>query len=123
MITMTDLDENAPFFAQLRAQGPGAVTIVNTFVYPRGKGDEVVAVWKKDSDVMKTAKGFISAQLYAAEAGARVLTNVAVWESAEDLFNAFMSPAFQELLPQYPDGTVAYPTLMRKVAVENICVA
>ncbi|MGW5876679.1 antibiotic biosynthesis monooxygenase family protein [Nocardiopsis terrae] len=120
---MADLDEDVPFLDQLKTEDAGPVTIVNTFVFPEGKGDEVIAVWKKDSDIMKAAKGFISAQLYAAAEGARVLTNVAVWESAQDLLNAFMSPEFQEILPEYPDGTVAYPTLMRRVAVENICVA
>ncbi|MFB2587044.1 antibiotic biosynthesis monooxygenase family protein [Herbiconiux liukaitaii] len=123
MIQMKDLDETAPFMKQLQSQEPGAVTIVNTFVFPEGQRDAVLEVWKKDSDVMKAAKGFISAQLYSAEGGAQVLTNVAVWESAQDLLKAFLSPDFQALLPTYPDGTIAYPTLMRKVAVENICVA
>jgi len=123
MIQMNDLDSDVPFLEQLKTQEPGPVTIINTFVYAEGSKDDVIAVWKKDSDVMKAAKGFISAQLYSAEEGARVLTNVAVWESAEDLLNAFLSPSFQALLPTYPDGTVSHPTLMRKVAVENICVA
>jgi len=51
------------------------------------------------------------------------MINVAVWGSAGDLYNAFASADFQALLAEYPDGTVAYPTLLRKVAVEKICVA
>jgi len=123
MISMIDLDESAPFVQQLQSEGEGPVTIINTFVAPEGQSEGVVAAWKKDSDVMKAAKGFISAQLYGSHPTGRVFTNIAVWESARDLLNAFMSPAFQELLAAYPDGTVSHPTLMRKVAVENICVA
>ncbi|WP_037143755.1 antibiotic biosynthesis monooxygenase family protein [Rhodococcoides fascians] len=123
MIRLRDLDESIPFFAQLKNAGTGPVTVINTFVFPTGARDDVLAVWKKDSDVMKASKGFISAQLHEGVAGSSTLINVAVWESAEDLFNAFTSPQFQALLTEYPDGSTAYPVLARKVAVQNICVA
>lgn len=71
----------------------------------------------------EASEGFISAQLYDSAADATVMINVAVWGSAGDLYNAFASADFQALLAEYPDGTVAYPTLLRKVAVEKICVA
>lgn len=123
MIKLNDLDPTSPFIEQLKTAEPGPVTIVNTFVYEPGTKEQVLSIWKKDSDVMKASKGFISAQLYAGEGETRVLTNVAVWESAADLLAAFLSPEFQALLPGYPDGSTAYPTLMRKLAVEGICVA
>jgi hypothetical protein len=72
--------------------------------------------------VMITSPGFISAQLYRG-IGSNVLTNVAVWESAAQLRAAFQSKEFQELLALYPDGTVAYPHLERKIAVPGVCVA
>lgn len=123
MIQMVDLDETSPFIQQLQSEGNSPVTIINTFIAPEGQIHEVIAAWKKDSDAMKASKGFISAQLYGAHPQGQVLTNIAVWETARDLLNAFMSPAFQALLAEYPDGTVAHPVLMRKVAVENVCVA
>jgi hypothetical protein len=58
--------------------------------------------------------------LYRGAAG-RVVTNVANWESVKDLQNAFMSPEFQALLPTYPDGSVAYPHLVRPVEVPGVC--
>lgn len=123
MIKLSDLDPSSPFMEQLQSREPGPVTIINTFVYEPGTKAHMIAAWKQDSDVMKAAKGFISAQLYAGEGETRVLTNIAVWESAADLLTAFLNPEFQALLPSYPEGSVSYPTLMRKVAVEGICVA
>jgi hypothetical protein len=52
-----------------------------------------------------------------------VLTNVAVWESTAALGNAFANAEFQRTLALYPDGTVAYPVLVRARAVPGICVA
>jgi heme-degrading monooxygenase HmoA len=72
---------------------------------------------------MKAQPGFISTQLHRGTVGSRVLVNVAVWESAEALSAAFGSPDFQQALARYPDGTVARPHLVQKVAVGNICVA
>ncbi|WP_020389721.1 antibiotic biosynthesis monooxygenase family protein [Kribbella catacumbae] len=120
MITLNDYAPEAPFMAQLSDSGEGPVTMVNTFVTPAGMEEEVVEVWRLDSEVMKTKPGNISQQLYRGTAG-RVVTNVANWESAKDLQNAFMSPEFQELLPTYPDGSAAYPHLVRPVEVPGVC--
>ncbi|MFH8469078.1 antibiotic biosynthesis monooxygenase family protein [Streptomyces sp. NPDC017991] len=120
MIALNDFDARAPFMAQLGEPGGEPVTIVNTFVAPPGLDEEVVEVWRLDSGVMKTKAGNISQQLYRGTAG-RVVTNVAHWESVKDLQNAFMSPEFQGLLPSYPDGSVAYPHLVRPVEVPGVC--
>ncbi|MET9491095.1 antibiotic biosynthesis monooxygenase [Nocardia sp. NPDC006630] len=122
MITLNDLDSRAPFFAQLNEAGDEPVTIVNTFLAPEGGMDDVFEIWRQDSEIMKSKPGFISAQLYRGTAGSRVLTNVAVWESASALNAAFLGPEFQQLLPSYPDGSVAYPHLVRPVAVPGICI-
>ncbi|GAA2330576.1 hypothetical protein GCM10010376_58580 [Streptomyces violaceusniger] len=87
---------------------------------PPGVEEDVIEVWRLDSEVMKTKVGNISQQLYRGAAG-RVVTNVAAWESAKDLRNAFMSPEFQALLPAYPDGSAAYPHLVRPVEVPGVC--
>ncbi|MGC0239664.1 antibiotic biosynthesis monooxygenase family protein [Arthrobacter sp. SD76] len=123
MISMTTLDEDNPYMQQLQSQAPGPITLINTFLAPKGQVEEVVAVWSRDAAYMKECKGFISTQLYGSEAGGRILTNIAVWESVQDLRNAFQNPDFQEKLSAYPDGTVAHPAVMRKLAVENICEA
>ncbi|MFJ2263996.1 antibiotic biosynthesis monooxygenase family protein [Streptomyces sp. NPDC087844] len=120
MIALNDFDARAPFMAQLGGPGGEPVTIVNTFVAPPGRDEDVVEVWRLDSGVMKTKQGNISQQLYRGTAG-RVVTNVASWESVKDLQNAFMSPEFQGLLPSYPDGSVAYPHLVRPVEVPGVC--
>ncbi|WP_328352173.1 antibiotic biosynthesis monooxygenase [Streptomyces sp. NBC_00445] len=120
MITLNDFDTRAPFMAQLNESGDEPVTIVNTIVTPPGLEDDVIEVWRLDSEVMKTKAGNISQQLYRGAAG-RIVTNVADWQSAKDLQNAFMSPEFQALLPTYPDGSAAYPHLVRPVEVPGVC--
>lgn len=122
MITLTDLDPAAPFPAQL-AEDTGPVVLVNTFVAPEGRVDDVVAVWAEDAAYFRSRPGYISAQLYRGVGTSHVLVNVAVWESAQHLRAAFSDPQFQQHRERYPDGTVATPHLLRKVAVPGICVA
>ncbi|WP_063043397.1 antibiotic biosynthesis monooxygenase family protein [Nocardia pseudovaccinii] len=121
MITLNDFDSNVPFLAQLNEAGAEPVTIVNTFLAPEGRVQDVIEIWRQDSEIMKAKPGFISAQLHRGTADSRVLTNVAVWESTKALQEAFVSPDFQAVLPTYPDGSVAYPHLVRPVAVPGIC--
>jgi heme-degrading monooxygenase HmoA len=122
VIEIKNIDPSQPFITQLQEADPGPVTVINTFVYPEGEFEAVVEAWRKDSMVMIASPGFISAQLYRG-IGSNVLTNVAVWESAAQLKAAFQSKDFQDLLALYPDGTVAYPHLERKIAVPGVCVA
>jgi heme-degrading monooxygenase HmoA len=122
MLSLANLDESTPYLGQLK-EVTGPVTIINTFVAPEGKAEEVLAAWEHDSAYMKAKPGFISAQLFRGIGGSRVFTNVAVWESTEDLLAAFGTPEFAEHLQQYPDGTVAYPHLYQKAAVKGVCVA
>ncbi|MEU1193985.1 hypothetical protein [Streptomyces sp. NPDC005859] len=60
-------------------------------------------------------------QLYRGIGGSRLFTNVAVWKSTEHLRAAFAAPEFASHLAGYPAGTVAYPHLYQKFAVEGIC--
>jgi heme-degrading monooxygenase HmoA len=122
VIEIKNIDPSQPFITQLQEADSGPVTVINTFVYPEGEFEAVVEAWRKDSMVMIASPGFISAQLYRG-IGSNVLTNVAVWESAAQLKAAFQSKEFQDLLALYPDGTVAYPHLERKIAVPGVCVA
>jgi heme-degrading monooxygenase HmoA len=122
VIEIKNIDPGQPFLTQLQETDPGPVTVINTFVYSEGEFEAVVEAWRKDSMVMIASPGFISAQLYRG-IGSNVLTNVAVWESAAQLRAAFQSKEFQDLLALYPDGTVTYPHLERKIAVPGVCVA
>jgi len=78
-------------------------------------------VWAHDADFMQRQLGFNSTQLHRGAAGSSTLINVAVWESAAALRNAFTEPEFQARLSQYPDGTITSPHLFTKVAVRGIC--
>lgn len=120
MIELVDIDPAQSFFSQLEEVDSGPVTVINTFVYPEGAFEAVVEAWRKDSVVMMAAPGWISTQLYHG-VGSHVLTNVSAWESAAQLKTAFQSKAFQDILPLYPDGTVCYPQLERKIAVPGVC--
>jgi heme-degrading monooxygenase HmoA len=122
VIRLAELDESTPYRDQLKAAS-APVTIINTFVAPEGNFEEVLAAWKHDAEYMTSKPGFISAQLYRGIAGSRVITNIAVWESAEHLAAAFGTPEFAQHMARYPDGTVAYPHLYQKAAVEGVCEA
>lgn len=123
MIAFSELDPHAQFMDQLRDDDPSPVTLINTFIAPEGKVDEVIAVWETDSAIMKAAPGFISAQLYRGTRSSRVMVNVAVWESARALSDAFHSSEFQATLGLYPEGTITRPHLVRRMAVPGVCTA
>ncbi|MCS0599713.1 antibiotic biosynthesis monooxygenase [Streptomyces sp. LP11] len=124
MIEIRDIEPRLPFRAQLQGHDDGQpVTLVNTFVAPEGRTEAVIDAWRKDSFVMKAQPGFVSAQLHRGIGDSRVLTNVAVWESLTALRKAFMNEDFQNLLPLYPDGSLSYPILVRKIAVAGVCTA
>lgn len=72
---------------------------------------------------MKSEPGFISAQLYRGVASSRVITNIAVWESAGHLSAAFGTPEFAQHMARYPEGIGHSPHLYQKAAVKSVCEA
>jgi heme-degrading monooxygenase HmoA len=122
-VQISDLDPSCPFFSQLDQAGEDPVTVINTFVAPEGGMDACLEAWKTEAAVMKAQPGFISTQLYRGVGDSRILTNVAVWESAAALKAAFSSRDWQDGLLNPPEGAVAYPVLMRKMGTPGICVA
>jgi heme-degrading monooxygenase HmoA len=120
MLKFGQLDESTQFRDQQKEKA-GPVTIINTFVAPEGKEDEVVAAWTDDAEYMKKSGSLLSVQLYRGIGGSRLFTNVAVWQSTEHLRTALGTPEFASHLEAYPDGTVAYPHLYQKLAVEGVC--
>jgi heme-degrading monooxygenase HmoA len=122
MMKIGDLDPSSPFMAQLHEK-TGPIVLINTFIVPDGKMDEVLANWKDDAAFMKGCPGYISTQLHRGTGNSRLLVNVAVWQSTEALFAAFSDPDFQEKAHRYPDGVEAYPHILERVSVEGVCVA
>lgn len=101
----------------------GPVVLVNRFTMADVDAERFLVVWADDAAFMKGQAGFISTQLHRGVGAGTTFMNVAIWESAKALGNAFRSPAFQERAGRYPDSAVAVPQVFRKVAVAGICTA
>jgi len=71
-------------------------------------------VWADDAAFMKQQPGFISTQLHRGTAGSTTFVNVAVWESARALGEAFRSPEFQRRSAQYPEEAIAAPHVFKR---------
>jgi heme-degrading monooxygenase HmoA len=104
-------------------QDAGPVVLVNQFNVARDDVEEFLEVWADDAAFMKRQPGFISTQLHRGIAGSTTFVNVAVWESARALGDAFRSPEFQQRAVRYPDTAVAAPHVFERVAVPGICLA
>jgi heme-degrading monooxygenase HmoA len=101
----------------------GPVLLVNQFTVADEDAERFLAVWAEDAAFMKQQPGFISTQFHHGTGAGATFMNVAIWESAKALGDAFRSPAFQERSGRYPDSTVAVPQVFRRVAVAGICTA
>ncbi len=121
-VTLAEMDPRVSFAEQLR-QETGPVVLVNTFTVAPEEAERFLAVWAEDAAFMKRQPGFIATQLHRGIAGSGTFVNVAVWESAQALRAAFVSPEFRAHAARYPDSAVATPHLFEKVAVPGICVA
>jgi heme-degrading monooxygenase HmoA len=122
IVELREMDERTTYMKQLR-EDSGPVVLVNQFNVAPEDVDRFLAVWADDAAFMKTQPGFISTQLHRGIAGSTTFMNVAVWESARALGEAFASPEFQQRAARYPDDAVAAPHVFEKVAVPGICVA
>ncbi|KZX20445.1 antibiotic biosynthesis monooxygenase family protein [Rathayibacter tanaceti] len=120
MLQIATLDSSTPISLQHEVE-TGPVTIINTFVAPEGAEEEVLAAWAADAEYMKRTGNLLAVQLYRGIAGSRLFTNVAVWASPAALKAAARTDEFAAHAAAYPDGTLAYPHLYQKVAVEGIC--
>ena len=121
-MTLREMDSQVTYVQQLH-QDDGPVVLINQFnVAPEDTG-HFLQVWADDAAFMKQQPGFISTQLHQGTAGSTTFINVAIWESARALGQAFSSPEFQARAARYPDSTVAAPHVFKKVAVPGICTA
>lgn len=119
---LREMDERITYMQQL-GEDIGPVVLINQFNVVPEDVERFLEVWAGDAAFMKSRPGFISTQLHRGIAGSTTFMNVAVWESARALGEAFRSPEFQQRAARYPDDAVAAPHLFEKVAVPGICVA
>lgn len=117
-----EMDERTTYFQQLQ-QDAGPVVLINQFNVAPDDVEQFLDVWADDAAFMKRQPGFISTQLHRGIAGSTTFVNVAVWESAMALGEAFRSPEFQQRAARYPEAAVAAPHVFERVAVRGICVA
>ena len=122
MLTFEEMDNQVSFRQQLAdAADGGRIVLINRITVPAGQLDRAIEAWSEDAAFMQRQRGFISTQLHRGVAGSSTLVNVAVWESAGALRQAFTSPEFQGRLDRYPDGTVTSPHVFTAVSVPGIC--
>lgn len=117
-----DLGANVPFHQQLQLADTGPVIMVNTFTVKPEQADAMLQTWVRDSAVMKQQPGFISAQLHKGVGGSGVFINYAVWESAAHLRAAVANPEFKAAIERTPEGAIARPHIVQKIAVPGVCV-
>jgi heme-degrading monooxygenase HmoA len=120
-VELREMDERITYMQQLQEER-GPVVLINQFNVTPEDVERFVEVWAEDAAFMKRQPGFISTQLHRGIAGSTTFMNVAVWESARALGEAFSSPEFQGHVGRYPDSAVAAPHIFKRVAVAGICV-
>jgi heme-degrading monooxygenase HmoA len=121
-VTLAQMDDRVAFLEQLQ-QDTGPVVLINKFNVAPEDVEGLLAAWADDAAFMKQQPGYISTQFHRGVAGSTTFVNIAVWESARALGEAFRSPEFQARAARYPESTVAAPHLFTRVAVPGICVA
>src|SRR6266436_3149322 len=100
---LREMDERTTYLEQLQ-EDEGQVVLINQFEVPPEDAGRFLEVWANDAAFMKQQPGFISTQLHRGTAGSSTFMNVAVWESAKALGQAFSSSEFQTRAARYPDG-------------------
>jgi heme-degrading monooxygenase HmoA len=116
---LKETDEHTTYMKQLQ-ENDGPVVLINQFTVAPDDAERFIDVWADDAAYMKRQRGFISTQLHRGTAGSGTFVNLAVWESAQALGEAFRSPEFQQRIARYPESTVASPHVFKRVAVPGI---
>jgi heme-degrading monooxygenase HmoA len=122
IVQLREMDQQISYMEQLQ-EDSGPVVLINQFNIAANDVGRFLEVWTEDAAFMKRQPGFISTQLHRGIAGSTTFMNVAVWESARALGEAFSSPDFQEHVGRYPQSAIAAPHVFEKIAVPGICVA
>jgi heme-degrading monooxygenase HmoA len=116
---LRELDEHVTYASQLQQDG-GPVVLINIFSVAPEDAERLLEAWAEDAAFMKRQPGFISTQLHRGTAGSSTFVNVAEWESARALGDAFRSPEFQARIARYPDSAIASPHVVERIAVPGI---
>jgi len=116
---LREMDERVTYLQQLQ-EDAGPIVLVNVFSVAPEDAERLLEVWADDAAFMKEQPGFISTQMHRGTVGSSTFVNVAEWESARALGEAFRSPEFQRRAARYPDSAVASPHVFKKVAVAGI---
>lgn len=116
---LRELDEHVTYATQLQEED-GPVVLINVFTVAPEDAERLLEAWTDDAAFMKRQPGFISTQLHRGTAGSSTFVNVAEWESARALGQAFRSPEFQARIAHYPDSAVASPHVFERIGVPGI---
>lgn len=116
---LRELDQHVTYARQLQ-KDDGPVVLINVFTVAPDDADRLLEAWADDAAFMKCQPGFISTQLHRGTAGSTTFVNVAEWESATALGQAFRSPEFQARIGRYPDSAVASPHLFQRITVPGM---
>lgn len=119
-VKLEEMDAHVTYAEQLD-EATGPIVLINTFSVAPGDAGRFLEAGSADAAFMKRQPGYSSAPLHRGIAGSGAFVNVALWESAAALADAFRSPEVQASIARYPDGAVARPHLFEKVAVAGIC--
>ena len=112
---LQEMDRHVTYADQLADAGTGPVELVNVFTMAPEDVEEFLAVWTDDAEYMRSRPGFVRTRLHRGTGGSAVFVNVASWESAAALRDAFTSPEFQRALARYPRSVVASPHVTSEV--------
>lgn len=122
MARIVELDNVASLADQMETD-EGPVVLINLFTVDAKDEDALLAAWSHDTEFMKSQPGYISTQLHKGIANSSTFVNYAVWQDVQSFRQAFTNPEFQRRIADYPDSAVTRPHLLRKLAVDNHCVA
>jgi heme-degrading monooxygenase HmoA len=117
---LRELDEHVTYASQLKVDGGRPVVLINVFTVAPEDAERLLDVWADDAAFMKRQPGFISTQLHRGTSGSSTFVNVAEWESARALGEAFRSPEFQARIARYPDSAVSSPHVFERIGVPRI---
>ncbi|MEZ0362355.1 antibiotic biosynthesis monooxygenase [Mycobacterium sp. pUA109] len=95
----------------------GPITFINVFDIPEDEIDTFIAQWEHRSRLMRTADGFISAELHRATDSATrfQLINVSKWASRDQFEAATAAPEFRSELDAYASATSSTWTAHRGI--------
>jgi heme-degrading monooxygenase HmoA len=124
MVTLRPLDPLFPIERQIGLE-TGPIVLVNVITVDKQDEPALLKALEAEIPIMKSAPGYISAQLHRAVGDSPKPTylNYAVWESMAHFRAAFTNPKFRGSLANFPSSIVASPHVFQKIALPNACVA